>query len=196
MAILKRPAFYAAFTVVVIVAFSSLSTQAGVPHGWFLAGNKPASYDSGIDTQSSYNGRASAYLKSKETHIEGFGTLMQSFGASHYLGKRVRFSAFVRAKDAQGWAGLWMRIDKEATQLAFDNMENRAIKGTTDWQKYDVVLDVPKDATGIYFGILLSGTGEVWISNATFEVVGSDVPTSGTGVPQMPVEPTNLSFED
>jgi hypothetical protein len=68
MAILKRPAFYAAFGVVVIVVFSSLSTQAGVPHGWFLAGNKPASYDSGIDTQSSYNGRASAYLKSKETH--------------------------------------------------------------------------------------------------------------------------------
>jgi len=89
-----------------------------------------------------------------------------------------------------------MRIDKETTQLAFDNMENRAIKGTTDWQKYDVVLDVPKDATGIFFGILLSETGEVWISNASFEVVGSDVPTSGAGVPRMPVEPTNLSFED
>ena len=196
MSILTRSAFLAASKVVVVVAFCSLSTQGGVPHGWFLAGNKPASYDSGIDTQAAYNGRASAYLKSKETHIEGFGTLMQSFGASHYLGKRVRFSAFVRAKDAQGWAGLWMRIDKETTQLAFDNMENRPIKGTADWQKYDVVLDIPKEATGIFFGILLSGTGEVWISNASFEVVASDVPTSGTGVPQMPVEPTNLSFED
>jgi len=43
-----------------------------------------------------------------------------------------------------------MRIDKETTQLAFDNMENRAIKGTTDWLKYDVVLDIPKDAPGIF----------------------------------------------
>lgn len=175
----------------------SLSLQAAPPHGWFLAGSKPASYESGIDAQASYNAHPTAYLKSKESHIDGFGTIMQAFRADHYLGKRVRFSAFVKSADVQSWAALWMRIDKGSTQLTFDNMQNRPIKGTTDWQRYDVVLDVPQDATGIFFGILLGETGQVWISNAKFEVVGSDVQTTGgKASPEMPDEPSNLNFDN
>jgi len=41
-------------------------------------------------------------------------------------------------------------VDKgKETGVAFDNMQDRAIKGTTDWRRYEVVLDVPEDATGI-----------------------------------------------
>ena len=179
-----------------LVAVCSLALQAAVPRGWFLAGSKPASYDTGIDAQASYNGHPSAYLKSKDPRIDGFGTLMQDFRADHYVGKRVRFSAYVKTENAEGLVGLWMRIDKEAKQLAFDNMQNRPIKSTSDWQKYDVVLDVPQDATGIFFGVLLGGTGEAWISNAKFEVVGSDVPTTDlVGTPR-PDEPANLNFEN
>jgi len=72
-----------------------------------------------------------------------------------------------------------MRIDKDSKQLAFDNMQSRPIKGTTDWQKYGVVLDVPQDATGVFSGVLLGGTGQVWISNPKFEVVGAAVQTTG-----------------
>ena len=180
-----------------LLAIASLSLQAAAPRGWFLAGSMPASYDTGVDGQASYNGHPSAFLKSKDLRIDGFGTLMQQIRAEHYLGKRVRFSAYVKAADAEGWAGLWMRIDKDSKQLAFDNMQNRPIKGTADWQKYDVVLDVPQDATGIFFGVLLGGTGQVWISNAKFEVVGSDIPTTGgAAAPVMPDEPSNLNFEN
>jgi len=176
--------------------FCCLSLQAAAPTGWFLAGSKPAFYDTGVDAQVSYNGHPSAYLKSKESQIDGFGTLMQDFRAEHYLGKRVRFSVFVKTADVQAWAGLWMRIDKDSQQLAFDNMQNRPIKGTTDWQKYDVVLDVPQNATGIFFGVLLDGTGQVWISNAKFEIVQPEVQTTGGSIaPAMPDEPSNLNFE-
>ena len=34
------------------------------------------------------------------------------------------------------WAGLWMRVDKGKDMVAFDNMQDRPIKGTTDWQRY------------------------------------------------------------
>ena len=86
---------------------------------------------------------------------------MQNVQADHYLGKRVRFSAFVKTERAQEWAGLWMRVDKGTQTAAFDNMHDRPITASTNWQKYDVVLDVPEDATGISFGVLLSGSGEV-----------------------------------
>ena len=179
-----------------LLAFAAICAFAATPRGWVLAGSNPTSYESGIDAQLSHGGHPAAFLKSTVTRIDGFGTLMQEFRADHYVGKRVRFSAFVKTQDASGWAGLWMRIDKGPTQLAFDNMQNRPIKGTTDWRKYDVVLDVPQDATGIFFGILLGGTGQVWISNVKFEAVGLDVPTTSLAPPMSSAEPTNLNFKN
>jgi hypothetical protein len=51
-------------------------------------------------------------VKAKKPAIDGFGTLMQDFRAKQYVGKRVRFSAFVKSENVEGWAGLWMRVDK------------------------------------------------------------------------------------
>lgn len=85
-----------------------------------------------------------------------------------------------------------MRVDKGSQSVAFDNMEDRAIKGTTGWKVYQIVLDVPQNATGIFFGVLLSQTGTVWLNSVKFEVVGTDVPV--TGRPQRE-GPTNLGFE-
>lgn len=87
-----------------------------------------------------------------------------------------------------------MRIDKGSASIAFDNMQNRPIKRTTDWQKYDVVLDVAQDATGIFFGVLLSESGTVWLNSAKFEVVGPTVLTTDGDRVQRPEEPTNLDF--
>jgi hypothetical protein len=191
-----RPTLTMGLRLVVLLAACSLALQAAAPKGWFVAGSKPTEYESGIDTVAAYNGHPSAYLKAKVSSVEGFGTLMQDFRADHYLGKRVRFSGFVKTERAQDWAGLWMRVDKESKQLAFDNMEDRSIKGTTDWKQYDVVLDVPQDATGIFFGVLLSGTGTVWLSEAKFEIVGPNVPTTNRVVQSRQDEPVNLGFED
>ena len=182
--------------ILVLLAACSLALQAAAPKGWFVAGNKPTEYESGIDTVAAYNGHPSAYLKAKVSSVEGFGTLMQDFRADHYLGKRVRFSAFVKTERAQDWAGLWMRVDKESKQLAFDNMQDRSIKGTTDWKQYDVVLDVPQNATGIFFGVLLSGAGKVWLSEAKFEIVGPNVLTTNGVAESKQDEPMNLGFED
>jgi len=173
----------------------SLVAQAAAPQGWFMAGNKPADYETGVDAQAGLNGRPSASLKSKKPAIEGFGTLMQEFKAEQYLGKRVRFSGFVKSEGVQNWAGLWIRVDKGKKTVAFDNMQSRPIKGTTGWQNYEVVLDVPQDATGIFFGILLDGIGSVWLNSANFEIVPTSIPTTG-GEPPLPNGPKNLDFSE
>lgn len=92
--------------------------------------------------------------------------------------------------------GLWMRVDKESWALAFHNMQDRAIKATTGWQKYEVVLDVEKETTGIAFGVLLTGPGRVWLSGTKLEVVSSDVPTTGAGGTIRPTAPVNLDFTE
>ena len=148
--------------------------QAAAPKGWLIARNRAGAYDSGIDVVT-YNGHPSAFLKSNQPRVQGFGTLMQSFRPDHYLGKRVRFRALVKTEGAKEWAGLWMRVDKGTQTAAFDNMQDRSITRFTNWQKYEVVLDVPQDATSISFGVLLSGSGEVWFNSAKFEAVGPTV---------------------
>lgn len=144
-----------------IVAATCVALAAAVPEGWMIAGSQPAKYESSVDTTVLYEGHRSAYLKSKEQVTGGFGTLMQSFDARNYLGKRVRFSAVVKTEDVQSWAGLWMRVDKGSQTVEFDNMQNRPLKGTAGWKKFEVVLDVHQDATGIFFGVLLDSMGEV-----------------------------------
>jgi hypothetical protein len=182
---------------------SAASAQAGAmgqpdraPVGWFLAGSKPTSYRTGIDRQVVRDARPSAYLVSAVMDTGGFGTLMQSINATQYAGKRVRLRAWVQSKDVTGWAGLWMRVDKGQTAVGFDNMERRAIHGTSPWTAYDVVLDVPADATGISFGTLLAGAGEVWLSSVEFQVVGQEVPATGDmGAHPLPLTPVNLDFQ-
>lgn len=72
-------------------------------------------------------------------------------------------------------------------------MQDRPVRGSTDWSRAEVVLDVDEHATAIAFGVLLSGTGSVDITSLRFEEVDSGVPV--TGVPQV-TEPVNLDFAD
>jgi hypothetical protein len=180
--------------VVLLLTGLVLVAQATLPRGWLLAGTKPSEYEVGVDADQMYQGHATAFLKSKTLNADGFGTLMQSIKAEQYLGRKVRPSGLVKSEEVLGWAGLWMRVDKEKSPVAFDNMENRAIKGTTGWQRYDVVLGVPKDATAISFGILLAGSGVVWLNGTKFDVVGADVPVTNTGQKVLPEKPINLEF--
>jgi hypothetical protein len=92
-----------------------------------------------VDPGQAYQGHRSAYLKSKQRSVDGFGTLMQQFTAEQYLGKRVRLRGVVKSQEVADWAGLWLRVDQGKKMVAFDNMQDQAIKGTTDWRRYEVV---------------------------------------------------------
>ena len=80
------------FMYLALLAACSTALNAAAPKGWFVAGSRPADYESGIDVSAVHNYRPSAYLKSTAPVLRGFGTLMQQFNADHYLGKRVRFT--------------------------------------------------------------------------------------------------------
>ena len=161
-----------------------------MPKGWFAAGDHPETYEMGLDPGCTYQDKPGVCIKSRAVP-EGFGTLMQSFKADAYRGKRLRFSAAVRALDVADWAGLWMRVDKGCNSIAFDNMQNRPITGTREWATYAVVLDVDAESDGIAFGILLSGAGQAWMADVRIEPVGLDVPTT-----DQPEQPVNLNFNE
>ncbi len=119
--------------------------------GWTLTGTAPEKFETFLDTKIFNKEKKAACLRSvsDETIASGdFATLMQSFSAADYLNKRICFSGFVKSQNVKDWAGLWTRIDdqQQLNMLGFDNMQNRSIKGTTEWNHYSVVLDVPKES--------------------------------------------------
>jgi len=185
----------------IAVAFSVLSIHAAVapqpPKGWFVAGSHRREYVASLDRESRHTGKASAHFESAVLKTGGFGTLMQVFQAADFRSKRVRLSGYVRSRNVQDWAGLWMRVDGAGGKsLAFDNMQDRPIKGTSDWTKYEIVLNVPAQAEQIAYGILLTGRGDVWMDDLKFEVVGDATTTTTDGnAGKIPDAPVNLDFE-
>lgn len=157
------------------------ATKSAPPKGWITAGSHPNSYEMSLFDEFSHSGTRCARLRSRREAVGGFGTLMQTVSAAGYRGKRIKLTAFIKSESVADWAGLWMRVDAGREFVGFDNMQNRAIKGDTDWTQYHVVLDVPEESTNISFGVLLSGTGCLWLDDFELRVVGLDVPSTDTG---------------
>lgn len=164
------------------------------PPGWNIAGSARDAYVAGTDPNVVRSGRPSGYLKSNKLRIDGFGTLMQNVAPQRYAGGRIRLSCHLKTKSASGWAGLWCRVDQLASgrPLAFDNMQDRPVKGTTEWTECVVVLDVPPAASNIAFGVLLNDKGTVWIDGMRLDVVDDSVPL--TAPETTAGEPQNLDF--
>jgi hypothetical protein len=135
-----------------------------------------------------------AFIKAKPgATSNGFGTLMQLVGAQTYIGKRVRLSMALKTA-AAGRAQVWMRVDGDTSRpLAFDNMDNRPVKGTSDWQEASVVLDVPPKSKLLAYGFFVQGGGKMWVNGQRMEIVGDDVPTTNMAL-QPPAAPRNLGF--
>lgn len=124
----------------------------------------------------------------------GFAPMHQSVDAGPWRGLRVQLTAQLKVADVRDWAGAWMRIDgSDGSNLGFDNMQNRALRGTMDWATYTVVLDVPEEATKIVFGSLLVGSGEMWVDGVRLEKVSTDTPVTNLHSPNR--TPKNLTFE-
>ena len=188
------------FVMLALVMCLTTSVEAeSLPDGWILAGTHPKDYKVSLDSGVTYSGSVSAILESRSERAKGFGTLMQQCAPGLYLEKRVRNTGYIRCKDIKNWDRLWFRVFGEnGKTLAFDNMNGRPIKGSTDWKQYQIVLDVPEGAKVLTFGVQLNGAGKVWIDDIGFEVVDRSIATTGKSSRKsytLPSAPTNLDFE-
>jgi C-terminal processing protease CtpA/Prc len=91
-----------------------------------------------------------------------------------FKGNKIELRGYIKTEDVKdGYAGLWLRID--GTQ-AFDNMQNRGIKGTTGWQEYSI--ELPYDganAINVNAGALLVGNGKMWVDNMKLFIDGQPI---------------------
>lgn len=171
-------------------------TIGGQVKGWSLSGSNPELFGLVVDTTVYHTGTQSGLLYAKnEANERQFATMMQGFQARSYKGKRLKLSCFLKTENV-GKCGAWFQIDNSSGDpIQFDNMDNRSIRGTTDWNQYALILDVLEDSTYIQFGVLLKGRGKVWADGFRFEEVSKK--TSLTNIlseENLPAQPMNLDF--
>ena len=128
-----------------------------------------------------YNGKPSICIGSDDEKGLALGSIHQSFSTKYYLKKRLKFSAYVKTSNVKDWSGLFMQMDGGGKVLAFDAMEDRPVKGNTDWHKVEIVLDVPTGSKRIKIGFMLAGQGNACISGCALDEVDTSVLTTGNG---------------
>jgi erythromycin esterase-like protein len=101
-----------------------------------------------------------------------FGCATAKLPVESFRGKKLRLRGWIKTDGLQdGWAGLWLRVD--GPRPWFDNMQDRGLAGTSDWEERELELEVPSDARAIFFGLVMPGTGKAWFDDLSIEVDGS-----------------------
>ena len=145
--------------------------QAGtMPRGW--GGGPPGTIS--IDEVIVHTGRRSARLERNTASPEMFSTITKAVPVD-FGGTSVEWRGFLRTEDVGEFTGLWLREDGPAGAVAFDNMQQRQIKGTHGWTEYWITLPLRSEARQIYFGVLIAGTGKVFADDLQLLVDGKPV---------------------
>jgi C-terminal processing protease CtpA/Prc len=141
-----------------------------VPGGW---GSYPPETVS-ADDRVVHGGKHSACLKRDDPSPNGFSTITKALSID-FAGKSVELRGYLRTEEVSEFTGLWMREDGDTPTLAFDNMQSRQIKGSTDWTEYSITLPLHPEAKQLYFGVLIAGKGKTWADDLQLLVDGKPI---------------------
>ena len=198
-----------------IVTVTTETAEAQIPDtlplAWTKGGATPEDYTATIDHAVYRSGRASAQLRSRVPTASTFGTLTQRVRSDSLKNVRMGVSAWLRTREAQG-ANIFVRVDGAVAGLDFANTADNPVSGTAEWTRRELVVDVPDDAFGVTFGLILNGTGTVWLDDVALDVVSSATPRTREAPPRgkpsadtermlreryaaEPSRPRNLGFE-
>lgn len=153
---------------------------AQMPDAWILDGQDAEDYRLRLDPEVAHSGSSSMRLAARGNRRRSqWAASVQYVDAIAYRGKRMRLRGYLRADDVDS-GGLWVRVDGilegKYAMLALDNSEDRRVEGTRDWEAREIVVDIPPEAVTILIGALITGDGELWVDDLSFEAVAEGVP--------------------
>ena len=136
----------------------------------------PTAYTFIVDREMKRSGEASMRIRNLRPEV--YGSITQRTPAAPHIGKTLRFSVWLRTEDVvanvygygatpllQAWGG--------GSPAASASYEIAAIAGTTNWVRREVTIEVPGAAEWIEVGVLLHGSGTVWLDDVVLEAVAA-----------------------
>ncbi|SDE08849.1 S41 family peptidase [Niabella drilacis] len=153
------------------LSFENVSGDSAI--GWQANSRNDSSiYEAALDAETVKDGRYAASIRYKGGK-PGFATWRSAI-REKYAGDSITLSGFIKTENVtDGFAGLFLGVERG---LAFDNMSNKGVKGTTDWTEYKITLPLfPEKQERILFGGILSGKGKMWMDSLKISIDGKDI---------------------
>ena len=123
-----------------------VSQEEGAPHGW-VGGPRDTLF---VDDEIVHGGEWAGRIERDAGSERSFSTMTNSLPVE-VSGTTLELRGFLRLEGVVEWAGLWLREDGEAGSVAFDNMQQRELRGTLDWTEYSIKLRRPCPSSGPVF---------------------------------------------
>jgi C-terminal processing protease CtpA/Prc len=142
----------------------------GAPRGW--GGGPPGTIH--FDGETVHGGHGAVRLERDADSPGEFTTITKRIPVD-FAGEWIEFRGFLRTEGVTGYAGLWMREDGRGGAVQFDNMQDRGVKGDTEWTEYTIRLPLDDRGVELYFGVLVAGEGTVWADDLQLLVDGKPV---------------------
>ena len=140
----------------------------GIPIGWAPSYNQ--NYTVSLDSINVKKGKYSILIEFNDGIVD-YRSIDFNIPDS-YDGKKITLSGYIKTENVtEGFAGLFMKIEPD---IAFNNMEDIGVKGSVDWNKYEIVLEMdPLKTEKIIFGGFLAGKGKMWLDDLTITIDGN-----------------------
>jgi hypothetical protein len=147
-----------------------------------------------LDSTIKHNGKYS--LSIKQVGSESQYGVIDYIIPQQFEGKRLELRGYMKTQDvANGYAGLWLRLDGQNGMLAIDNMANQKVDGTTDWKQYTIQMAYdPKITSLIHIGGLLAGNGKAWFDGFELLIDGKPIEIAKQAIIVAKKADTDTSF--
>jgi hypothetical protein len=153
-----------------------LSFDGNAAPDWYPdAGSPPDAYVEGTAKVAGMTGESVAAIAALPGATGRGGLMAAPEPIDAWRGHRVRLSARLKSEGV-GRLQMWLRIrGPERYQQHYYGMADKPVRGTTDWTRYEIVMDVAKDAAWLNYGFFIEG-GRAYADAVRLDVVGKDVP--------------------
>ncbi|MDG1573284.1 S41 family peptidase [Robiginitalea sp. M366] len=164
-----------------VYGFESNETQNSPLRDWSTWGSYVVTLDSSV----SFRGKNSVRIASNENLTDSIGSIYLKIPIEG-KGNTVKLSGFIKTQKVNsGYGGLLLWTESNDGQIPiYRNMQEYAVKGTSDWNEYSIGVEVPKNTKYLYIGGYLAGKGILWLDDINLQLEGiplkfpiSEVPT-------------------
>lgn len=144
------------------------------PSQWSLPDSIYYGYAAASDRKYRKHGSSSLRLEQVDTTKYTWARFSQELPDTLAAGHEIELSGWIRTEEVtEGFADLFLILPETADDdLLTDDTPGRGLRGTTEWRRMELRLQVPDSATGVRFGGLLKGGGRAWFDRFEIRIDG------------------------
>lgn len=144
------------------------------PSQWSLPDSAYYGYNAASDRNCRKHGGSSLRLERTDTTKQSWALFSQELPDTLVAGHEIELSGWIRTEEVtEGFADLFLiRSDTTDDDLLTADAPGRGQRGTTEWRRMELRLQLPDSASGVRFGGLLKGGGRAWFDRFEIRIDG------------------------